>query len=128
MYKSLNILSRALIAAIFVISGFGKVMNFQQMVGYGASAGLPVPTAAIAIAAIIELGGGLAFLLGWQIRWISVLLILFLIPTTLIFHVAYLGDHAQSQMQMAHALKNLAIMGGLLKFHLDASPVASRTA
>lgn len=128
MNKPLNHLARALITAIFIISGFGKVMHFQQMVGYGAAAGLPMPTAGIAIAAVIELCGGLALLLGWQVRWVSLALILFLIPTTLIFHVAYLGDSAQSQMQMAHTLKNLAIMGGLLKFHVDASPGTSRTA
>jgi putative oxidoreductase len=126
--KPLDVLARALITVIFIISGFGKVAQFQQMVGYAASAGLPMPAAGIAIAAVIELGGGLALLLGWQLRWVSLALLLYLIPTTLIFHAAHLGDPVQSQLQMIQVLKNLAIMGGLLKFYVDASQGTSRTA
>jgi len=121
MYKSLNFLSRALLAAIFLISGFMKVANFQGSVGMAASAGLPLPTISIALAAFLEIAGGIALVLGWQVRWASLALFLFLIPTTLIFHVAPLRDPAQFQTQFGHVLANLAIMGGLLKFYVDAS-------
>jgi uncharacterized membrane protein YphA (DoxX/SURF4 family) len=33
--------------------------------------------------------------------------------------VAYLGDQAQGQQQMVEVLKNLAIMGGLLRLCID---------
>lgn len=126
MSKYLNPLSRALVAAIFLISGFGKLAGFHQMTAMGASAGLPFPSVSIALAALIELGGGLALLLGWQERWASLALFLYLIPATLLFHVANLGNPAQSQMQMVEVLKNLAIMGGLLKFYADASSSTSK--
>lgn len=125
MNKYLNLLSRALIAIIFVASGFMKVTNFEGTVAMATAAGLPATQAAITLAILIEVGGGLALLFGWQQRWASLALFLFLIPTTLIFHAAHLGDPAQTQMQMAHVLKNLAIMGGLLKFYVDASAEAS---
>ena len=121
MNKYLNPLSRALIAVIFLISGIGKVINFQQMVGYASSAGLPLPALAIAIAAVVELVAGVALIAGWQVRWASLALFVYLIPATLVFHAAHLGDPAQRQMQMIEVLKNLAIMGGLLKFYVDAS-------
>ena len=41
-------------------------------------------------------------------------LILFLIPTTLIFHNFWAQSGMEAQNQMAHFLKNIAIMGGLL--------------
>jgi putative oxidoreductase len=126
MSRYLNPLSRALVAAIFLVSGFGKLANFQQMAAIGASAGLPVPSVSIALAAVVELAGGLALLLGWQVRWASLALLLFLIPTTLLFHAANLGNPAQAQMQMVEVLKNLAIMGGLLNFYADASSSASK--
>jgi putative oxidoreductase len=124
--KYLNPLSRALIAVIFLVSGVGKVLSFQQMVRAASSAGLPLPSIAIAIAALIEIIAGLALLAGWQVRWTSLTLFVYLIPTTLIFHAAKLSDPAQARMQMVEVLKNLAIMGGLLKFYVDASGGAAR--
>jgi len=123
--KYLNVLARVLIAIIFLVSGFTKFVNFQGMVGMGASAGLPAPEASIAIAAILEVLGGLALLLGWQVHWASMALFLYLIPTTLIFHAAHLREPAQSQMQIMEVLKNLAIMGGLLKLYVDAASEAA---
>lgn len=68
----------------------------------------------LAIAA--EIGGGLALLVGWQTRWAALGLVLFLIPTTLIFHHFWdlpEPEHAAQRIQFS---KNLAVMGGLLGF------------
>ena len=46
---------------------------------------------------------------------------MFLIPATLLFHAAHMGDPVQGRMQAIEALKNLAILGGLLKFYVDSS-------
>jgi putative oxidoreductase len=70
---------------------------------------------------LIEVGAGVALLAGWQVRWASLALMVFLIPATLVFHAAHLGDPTQGRMQMVEVLKNLAIMGGLLKFYVDGS-------
>jgi putative oxidoreductase len=121
MNKYLNPLSRALLAAIFIASGFGKVAAFQQTVAMAGAAGLPMPTISIAAGALIEIVGGLALLAGWQLRWASLALLVFMIPTTLVFHAAHIGDPVQGRMQMVEVLKNLAIMGGLLKFYVDAT-------
>src|SRR5439155_11823135 len=94
MNKYLNPLSRALVAAIFLVSGYGKMAGFHQMVTMAGAAGLPLPTISIALAALIEIAGGLALLAGWQVRWTSLALALFLIPVTLVFHASHLGDPA----------------------------------
>jgi putative oxidoreductase len=121
MNKYLNPLSRALLAAVFIASGFGKVAAFQQTVAMAGTAGLPMPAISIAAAALIEIVGGLALLAGWQVRWASLALLVFLIPTTLVFHASHLTDPVQGRMQMVEVLKNLAIMGGLLKYYVDAT-------
>ena len=64
-------------------------------------------------AILSELCGGLSILLGWWTRVGATLLIVFLIPTTLIFHDFWTYEGAQQQMQMIHFMKNLAILGGL---------------
>jgi len=121
MNKYLNILARALVAAIFLFSGLGKLIGFNETVAMAASEGLPLPTVSIAAAALIEIGAGLALLVGWQVRWASLALIAFLIPATLVFHAAHIGDPSQSRMQTVEVMKNMAIIGGLLKFYLGAS-------
>jgi putative oxidoreductase len=121
----LNVLARILMSIIFLASGFMKVANFQAMTGVGASAGLPAPPVAMAIAALIEIAGGLALLIGWKVHWASLALFLYLIPTTLLLHVAPMRNPAVVQMQMVEVLKNLAIMAGLLKFYVDAASEAA---
>jgi putative oxidoreductase len=118
----LQILSRALIAAIFLMSAIGKLTNFGPTVAFSGQMGLPAPQLAIAAAIVLELGGGLALLLGYRVRLATLALIVFMIPTTLIFHVTQMGNAVGGQEQVAHVLKNLAIIGGLLKFYLDTPP------
>ncbi len=119
MNKSISVISRALIALIFLMSGVGKLTHFAYMAQLAGSAGLPLPEFSIAIATVIELAGGLALLAGFETRWTALILALFLVPATIVFHVAKMGDPAQAQMQTVEVLKNLAIIGGLLKFYLD---------
>ena len=58
---------RLLIAAIFLISGLGKITTPAQTQGFIASAGLPFPALAYLVAVLIEVGGGLLLVLGYQI-------------------------------------------------------------
>jgi putative oxidoreductase len=113
--RSVDVISRILLATIFIVSGITKVMNFQAISAMSAGAGLPAPQAAIALAAAIEIVGGTALAIGWQTRWASLGLFLFLIPATVLFHALPMADPAQRQTQMIEVMKNLAILGGLLQ-------------
>jgi putative oxidoreductase len=108
------LLGRCLIALIFVISGWGKITGFAGSVAYAASKGLPFPQILMPAAILVELGGGLALMLGWKTRWVAFAIFLFVIPTTLVFHNFWADPPEQAQMQTIQFLKNLAIMGGLL--------------
>ncbi|HSY29621.1 MAG TPA: DoxX family protein [Burkholderiaceae bacterium] len=101
---------RLLMSAIFILSGVGKLAAPAATIGYIASTGLPLATLGYAAAVMIELGGGLLLLAGYQTRLVAFGLALFSIVTALIFHHAF-GD----QNQMIHFLKNLAMAGGLLQ-------------
>jgi putative oxidoreductase len=104
---------RVLLALIFVISGYGKLVGFDGTVGYIASKGLPLPQLAAAAAIAIELVGGVLLVIGWQTRWAATAIFLFLIPTTLIFH-PFWAVAAGKQIEMIQFMKNLCIMGGML--------------
>lgn len=101
---------RLLLAAIFLISGFGKLTAAAGTIGYIAQAGLPAPTLAYAVALLVELGGGILLLIGYQTRLVAAALAVFTLATAFAFH----ADFAD-QNQMIHFLKNLAIAGGLLQ-------------
>ena len=104
---------RILLALIFVISGYNKLVGFDGTVGYIASKGLPLPQLAAAAAIAIELVGGVLLVIGWQARWAATAIFLFMIPTTLIFH-PFWAVAAGKQMEMIQFMKNLCIMGGML--------------
>ncbi|MEJ1163618.1 DoxX family protein [Variovorax sp. CCNWLW186] len=103
-------IGRLLMAAIFLISGAGKLMAPAGTIGYIASVGIPLPELAYAGALAMELGGALLLVAGYRTRWVAAALALFSVVSAVIFHSA-LGD----QNQLFHFLKNLALAGGLLQ-------------
>ncbi|MNL10614.1 Inner membrane protein YqjF [compost metagenome] len=120
---SASLIGRVLLSAIFILSGFSKLAAPAMMVGYIGSVGLPFPQLALAVAIIVEIGGGLALIAGYRTRTVAAVLAVFSVFTALAFHNA-LGD----QNQFIHFFKNIAMAGGLLqvvafgagRFSLDA--------
>ena len=105
-----TLVGRVLLAAIFLLSGFNKIMDPAGTQGYMAAMGMTWATGLLYAGAIVlEIGGGVSVLLGYWARVGAAALVCFMIPTTLIFH-SHFGD----QNQLIHFLKNLAMVGGLL--------------
>jgi putative oxidoreductase len=97
-------------AVLFLLSGFGKVAAPSATIAWIASTGLPMPTVGYFVSIIIELGGGLLLILGWQIRALGAVLSVYAIATAFIFH-----RNVADQNQLFHFLKNIAVMGGLFQ-------------
>lgn len=102
----LALAGRVLIAAIFVISGYGKIGGYAGTQAYMASAG--VPGALLPLVIALELGGGLAIVLGVATRPVAMLLAGFSLIAGLLFH------GGADMMQQIMLLKNVAIAGGFL--------------
>jgi len=101
---------RAIIGAVFLMSGLSKLAAYGATTAMIAAAGLPVLPAAWLVAVVVESGGGLLLLLGIRVRLVALILAAFVVATALYFH----RDFAD-QNQMIHFLKNLIIVGGLLQ-------------
>lgn len=108
------LLGRTLLSAIFLMSGFNKITGWSAAAGYMASKQMPAVPFFLAMAILFELAGGISVITGYKARFGALLLLVFLIPTTLIFHNFWAAEAAQQQNQMIHFLKNVSIMGGLL--------------
>ena len=110
----LALLGRILIAYLFVPSGLGKLMGFAGTVDHIAAAGLPLPQLGAVIAVVIELGFGIALLLGYKTRWTAIAMAVFTVAAALFFHKFWAAPEAQHMMQKINFDKNIAIAGGLL--------------
>jgi putative oxidoreductase len=108
------LIGRALLAWLFIPSGFAKIAGFAGVAGYIASKGVPLPEVCAAIAIAAELGLGLLLLVGWQARWAALGLAIFVAVITPIFHNYWAMPEAQQMMQKQAFNKNLAVVGGLL--------------
>lgn len=108
MNLHLPFISRLLIALLFVVAGVQKLMNFQGSVTM-IPAGLPMPVVIAALVIIIEIPIALLYAWGYKVRWTGGALALFTLLTIVFVH-----RDLSNGMQMLAALKNLAIIGGIL--------------
>lgn len=103
----LILVARLLLAWIFIGAGLSKTgAGYAGTVGYMESVGLPGALLPLVIA--LEIGGGIALVLGFQARLAALALAVFSIVSGFVFH----GTPDQQIM----LLKNLAMAGGLLAF------------
>lgn len=116
VHRAIPFLGRFLISLIFILAGLGKIFDFQGAVNLMKSVGIQEGEVYIIIGLIIELLGGILLLLGLFTRFAVVLLMIFLFPTTLIFHGFWNYSGQQLALQLSIFLKNLAIYGGLLAY------------
>ena len=114
MQNTTVLVGRILLGLIFVLSGFSKIAGFDGTVDYIASKGLPLPTLVAALTILVELGGGLALVVGFYTRQAAVALALFTLLTGFIFHNFWAADDASKMMQQINFMKNLSIAGGML--------------
>jgi putative oxidoreductase len=107
-------LGRLALAAIFLVSGYGKLVGLSGAAAYIGSKGLPVPTVLAVLAGVGEVVLGAAVALGFKARLAALGLVAFTALATAFFHDFWNLQGADRGMQQVHALKNLAMIGGLL--------------
>lgn len=101
-------LGRLFLSLIFIGAGLAKVMSGGAgMTEYMEAAG--VPGFLFWPAALFELLGGLAILVGFKTRLVAFLMAGFCLVTAVMFHLDF-GDQTQQTM----FLKNVAMAGGFL--------------
>jgi putative oxidoreductase len=115
----LPVLSRLCVAALFAWSGASKLSDPSLAASRIAARDLPVPTLLAVGAGLLEVLGAAALVLGFRARSASLLLVVYVIAATYLFHYVpapsgLLQGLLPARMEMVHAMKNLAILGGLL--------------
>lgn len=104
----LAVTARALMSLIFIGAGYSKLVGYAGTQSYMEA--MHVPGALLPLVIAMELGGGIALLLGFQTRLVAGLLAGFSVITGFIFH------GGADQMNQIMLMKNFAMAGGLLAF------------
>ncbi|NYZ11679.1 DoxX family protein [Azospirillum sp. RWY-5-1] len=107
------LISRLLLGAIFLWSGFGKLTALSGFTAGMEAAGVPMAGVMAPLGAAAEFLGGLALILGAWTRLAALALVVFTVVATLIAHRFWAVAPEQAQMQTIQFMKNLAIVGGL---------------
>ena len=107
-FISLNFLGRLFLSAIFINAIPGKITNFTAQAEYITSRGFPEPVSIVmmVVAIALLLSGAILLICTERIKLACSLLLIFLIPATIIFHLV--------PFQLAAVARNLSVIGGLL--------------
>jgi putative oxidoreductase len=117
-FKSYGLLfGRLALLVIFVHSGISQIRGFSGTIGYMkskmGSLSDPMLEFVLVLALIVSFAGSLMIALGWQARMGAMLLFIFLLIVTPIFHNFWAAPADAHQLQLIQFEKNVAIMGGL---------------
>jgi putative oxidoreductase len=110
----LLLVARILLAVLFLIFGWSKLMNYSGTVAYMSQLGTPVPPLAAAVAIVVEFFGSIAIILGVFTRPIAILFALYAIATALIGHHYWTMTGDAAAGNMINFYKNISIAGGFL--------------
>jgi putative oxidoreductase len=103
----ITIVGRTLLALLFILAGLAKIAGPQPFLDHMAAHHIPGPLLPLVI--VLELGAGVALLIGWQLTWSAGALALFCVATAFAFHLD-LADKAER----TQFVKDLAIAGALM--------------
>ena len=107
-FTSLNFLAKLLLSAIFVNAIPSKITDFDIQAQYITSKGFPEPLSNLFLIAAIALliSGSILLIFSNKTKLACSLLLIFLVPTTIIFHLV--------PIQAMAIARNLSLIGGLL--------------
>lgn len=118
--STLLLVSRILLAVIFILAGFSKFGGIDGTAGYIASKGIPFSGLVAWATAIFEVVAGIAILVGFQTRIAAWALAAFCIASALIFHNTFIDPSQYNSF-----MKNLAIAGGFLALSVSGAGTLS---
>ncbi|WP_319419385.1 DoxX family protein [Pleurocapsa sp. FMAR1] len=101
--------ARICLCLIFFKAGISHITGFSGLIKTISSQGLPLASVLAAGTVFFQLLGAVSLLIGYKIEIGSILLIIFLIPASLVFH-----NPIADPSQINDFLKNIGLIGGLL--------------
>ena len=117
------LMGRVFVAALFLPSGFHKLMTFSAYAASLKAKGLPFAVLWAVVLVAAEVLGPVALIIGAWPRWTALALVAFTAVTLWVGHRSSLMGAVFRPRQNAEFYRTLAIMGGLL-FYFASGPGA----
>ena len=108
------LIGRILFGGYFISSAINHFMDSETMTEYAESKNVPMPKIAVLGTGALMALGGLGIVLGAFPQLAILLLILFLLPTTVVMHDFWNAEGQEKQMEMINFTKNIALIGALI--------------
>jgi putative oxidoreductase len=119
MTEIANLIARLLLAQVFFIAGASKLgAGYAATQSYMQTMGVAGDLLPLVI--LLEVGGGLALIVGLLTRWIALALAVYSVVAALIFH-----HHLADQAQLTLLMSDLAMAGGLLLLYVHGAGALS---
>jgi len=112
------LVGRILLALLFIIFGWGKLMDYSGTVQYMIHVGSPVPPIAAVVAIVMETIAPLAIIFGVATRPVALLLALYTLGTALIGHHYWTMTGMDRFQNEINFFKNISIIGGFLLLYV----------
>jgi uncharacterized membrane protein YphA (DoxX/SURF4 family) len=112
--KELFLLGRVLLGGYLLMSGSHHFTQVSVLSEAAAAHGVPWPMAAVLVAGVLLLVGGVTLLLGIVPRVGVAAMILFLVPVTLTMHAFWREAGAARLMDLINFTKNVGLLGAIL--------------
>lgn len=108
------LLGRICLSLIFLAASFHVITNWNSTIVLMEKAGMSNTQLFLIAGTALMVIGGLSLLIGYKTRIGALLLIVFLVPTTLVMHNFWMATDLDRDLQSIMFFKNVAILGGLL--------------
>ncbi len=107
-------IGRMLLPIVFIVAGVSKFVSIAGLTQFLTAKAIPQPLAVAYAVAAVEIVAGVMVLVGYKTRWAALALVVFTALAIFFAHDFWNMAGAEAIAQRGQALKNLAIMGGLL--------------
>jgi uncharacterized membrane protein YphA (DoxX/SURF4 family) len=115
MLETVFLIGRILLGGFFVYNAYNHLVNLSGTAGYAQMKGIPMPKAATIMTGLMLLVGGLSIGFGTYPLIGILILLAFMIPTTLAMHQFWtVTDPMQKMNEQIQFAKNMALIGALL--------------
>ena len=104
--------ARLLIAILFLVAAFNKLVGYSGVIRYFRALGIPEPSVVAPAVIGFEVLAGLLLLVGYQTRVVALLIAGFCVVSGLLGH-----SNIGNPDNLNHLLKNFAIAGGALALY-----------
>lgn len=115
---SVLLAARILLALLFLIFGWDKIVDYPGTVQYMVHVGAPLPALATIAAIVMEFFVAIAIIAGVAVRPLVLLLVLYTLGTALIAHHYWTMTGMARFENEINFYKNLSIIGGLLTLYV----------